>query len=158
MSKHATPVVGSTSNGCLPHLSGKAVPNPWPLPLLAPFCLPGVIGHLLLWLLSWLACLWMDIQLSLTKSKSDGGPLAHCTWPQRSKTIFFFRLKWPDATRPRWHHPVWTSQPTAAISPVVSHFNSSAGGSQNLKHIPLCSWICQLQRLFINIHKRVSKA
>jgi hypothetical protein len=79
----------------------------------------------------------------LRSKSTDGHPIVvHGPKELRQSSPLDWSDLVPQDVSCRWCHPVWVSQPTAAISPITPHFNSSPGGSQNSKHIRLCFQIC----------------
>lgn len=113
--------------------------------------LPGGVEHLTLWFSS-LSCLSKDGHHQLSFTKRPGEQpwqlVSHCcVCPQRRQSSV-------HSDQMPWEHLLKMMSPSLdfptchCISPIISHFNASDGGSQNSKHIQLYFWVCQLQRVF----------
>lgn len=112
---------------------------------------PGGVEHLTLWFSS-LSCLSKDGHHQLSFTKRPGEQpwqlVSHCcVCPQRRQSSV-------HSDQMPWEHLLKMMSPSLdfptchCISPIISHFNASDGGSQNSKHIQLYFWVCQLQRVF----------
>lgn len=131
------------------------MPNPQPLPLLAPSisCLM-LLGILHRDSLPYPAYQRMGTtssasQRDLRNNLTDGHSLAVCgpkelrhSSPSDQRDLML-RGHLLQMTLPSLDFPTHNS-----ISPIISRFNSSDGASQNSKHIQLYFWVCQRQRDF----------